>query len=224
MVARLIHFPMNPLRKLAFTLAAAAILGLALNLGWSPMVASRASAAPQPDPVPQRWQLDIKPGPLRLAILDVENLGRQAYFYFTYSVENHTGQDLLFAPSFGLTTDDGASVRSGVGVPRSVTARLLARLRNPFLLNQINAVGLLLQGEENAREGLIVWVADNLEVDEVLVFAAGFSGETKTIRRPDTGESVVLRKTLMLTHRTPGDIAAVGDHPLSRTEQRWIMR
>lgn len=187
-------------------------------------VTSTTLAAPQPDPVPRRWQLDIKPGPLRLAVLDVEGLGEKAYFYFTYYVENNTGEDLLFAPSFQLATDDGTLINSGANVPSSVTKTILERLRNPFLLDQISAVGLLLQGEENAREGLVIWPAENLEVDEVSIFAAGFSGETKTYIRPDTGEPVLLRKTLMLRHETPGDIAALRDRPLDRVERRWIMR
>ncbi len=187
-------------------------------------IAPTVVAAPQPDPVPRRWQLDIKPGPLRLAVLDVEGAGEQAYFYFTYYVENNTGEDLLFAPSFQLATDDGSLANSGAGVPSTVTKTILERLRNPFLLDQISAVGLLLQGEENAREGLVIWPAANLEVDEVLVFAAGFSGETKTIVRPDTGEAILLRKSLMLRHETPGDIAAFRDQPMDRVERRWIMR
>lgn len=187
-------------------------------------VTSTTLAAPQPDPVPRRWQLDIKPGPLRLAVLDVEGVGRKAFFYFTYYVENNTGEDLLFAPSFQLATDDGTLINSGANVPSSVTRTILERLRNPFLLDQISAVGLLLQGEENAREGLVIWPAENLEVDEILIFAAGFSGETKTFIRPDTGEPVLLRKALMLRHETPGDIVALRDRPLDRVERRWIMR
>ncbi len=205
---------------------AAALLPVAVG---APLVVPAAItqtsvAAPQPDPVPRRWQLNIKPGPLRLAILDVEGQGEQAYFYFTYYVENNTGEDLLFAPSFQIATDDGEIMNSGANVPSAVTREILERLRNPFLLDQISAVGLLLQGEENAREGVVIWPAENLEVDEVNLFAAGFSGETKTIIRPDTGEPVLLRKTLMLRHETPGDIAGIGDRPLDRVDRRWIMR
>jgi len=188
------------------------------------VVASQAVAAPQPDPIPRRWQLDVRPGPLRIAILDVEGAGPRAFLYFTYYVENNTGEDLLFAPSFEMTTDLGARRKSGVDVPRSVTQQLLTSLRNPFLKDQISAVGLLLQGDEHARESLVAWPIDNLEVDEVTLFAAGFSGETETVIRPDTGEPVLLRKTLMLRHETPGDLAVLGSRPLPRVEQRWIMR
>ena len=202
------------------TLAAA----LAATLAALALVSAPALAAPQPDPVPRRWQLDVKPGPLRIAVMNVEGVGERAFAYFTYYVENNTGKDLLFAPSFDLATDDGVLSRSGVSVPASVTKRLLERLRNPFLKDQISAVGLLLQGPENARDGLVVWPLDNLEVDEVTIFAAGFSGETKTVIRPDTGKPVLLRKTLMLRHQTPGDLAFLGDRPMDRVQRRWIMR
>jgi len=205
----------------------AALLALSVSMSGFLVVHSpqtAAAAAPQPDPVSRRWQLNIKPGPLRLAIMPVEGVGSRAFFYFTYTVKNNSGKDLLFAPSFELATDDGSLRRAGVNVPAAVTKALLKRLRNPFLRDQIGAVGLLLQGEENAREGLVVWPADNLEVDHVTIFAVGFSGETKTITRPDTGKPVLLRKTLMLVHDTPGDLAYNGDHPLTRSEQRWIMR
>lgn len=188
------------------------------------VVATPAIAAPQPDPVPRRWQLDVRPGPARLAILETEDGSTRAFVYFTYYVENNTGQDLLFAPSFSLATEQGDIRSSGVGVPTAVTQRLLENLRNPFLKDQISAVGLLLQGEEHAREGLVVWPIENLEIDEIIIFAAGFSGETKTIARPDTGEPVLLRKSLMLRHDTPGSLTALGERPMIRAESRWIMR
>lgn len=204
--------------------AAPACLLAPAVLTTSVSVSSPVMAAPQPEPIPRRWQLEFEPGALRLAMIPTESGAIQAYYYLTYYVENNTGQDLIFAPSFELATDDGEIRRSGIGVPASVTKQLLERLRNPFLLDQISAVGLLLQGEENAREALVVWPADNLEVDEILIFAAGFSGETTTLTRPDTGEPVLLRKTMMLRYETPGALTGLGDRPIQRAEQRWIMR
>lgn len=183
-----------------------------------------ATAAPQPAPVPKRWQLDIRPGPLRVITLDVPDAGLRTYFYFTYTVVNSSGEDLAFAPTFELSCDDGSIVRSGHDVPPVVYEELLRRLKNPLLDDEISIVGMLLQGEENARDGLVVWPALALKVDEVTIYAAGFSGESKAIRRPDTGQEVILRKTLMLRHATPGDLAGRGDAPLERTERRWIMR
>lgn len=199
-------------------LAACLIAACAAVLAPTPAV-----AAPEPEPVPRRWQFDIEPGELRVRTIEVDGLPK-AFFFMTYKVTNNTGEDRFFAPWFELATDQGTVVRSGREVPHSVTQELLRLYASPFLLDEVSVQGLLLQGEANAREGLVVWPAEDLDADEVLVFAVGFSGETKTITRPDNGEVTVLRKTLMLRHDTPGDIDPAGGRPLSRTQSRWILR
>jgi len=181
-------------------------------------------SAPQPAPVPKRWQLDLRPGPLRVATVEVEGEGPRAFFYFTYTVVNNSGRDLLLAPSFELATETGVILRSGRGVPSEVTQELLERLNNPFLQDEVSIIGTIQQGEEFARDGLVVWPAESLKDDEIMIFAEGFSGETRVVRRPDTGEEVVLRKTMMLHHHAPGDITVFGDAPLERIERRWILR
>mgnify|MGYP006267818355 CR=1 FL=1 len=188
------------------------------------LVARAIASVPQPDPLPRRWEFDVEPGSLRVASVDVPGEGPSAFYYMTYKVTNNTGEDRFLAPLFELATDDGDIVRSGLGVPRVVSEELLARQRNELLLDEISAQGMLLQGRENAREALVVWRADDLDVDEVVVYAAGFSGETETIRRPDTGEEVVLRKTLMLRHAVPGELNPRSRRPLERTMERWILR
>jgi len=198
------------------------ILGLAC-LTAPALVDSPALGAPEPEPIPRRWQFDIEPSDLRVRTIEV-NGTPQAFFYMTYKVTNNTGEDRFFAPWFELATDQGTVVRSGRGIPHSVTQELLRAYRNPLLMDEVSVQGLLLQGEANAREGLVVWPADDLDADEILVFAVGFSGETKTVARPDNGEETVLRKTLMLRHDTPGDIDPRGGRPLTRTQSRWILR
>ena len=187
-----------------------------------------AVAAPEPDPIPRRWQLAIEPGPLRVATVDVEGQGPKAYFYMTYTVTNTTDQDLLFAPSFDLANDQGDLQRSGRNVPAAVTRELLTRLENPYLEDQISIVGNLLQGEANAKDGLVAWPVETLSASEMSVYAAGFSGETRTvdIRHPRTGQPArhTLRKTLMLRFQTPGELRDQGSRPLEMTERRWILR
>jgi hypothetical protein len=92
---------------------------------------------------------------------------------------------VLFAPSFDLATSDGNVARSGRGVPFDVIRQIMERLENPFLQEQVSMLGLLLQGEENAKEGLVVWPASTLDVDRLTVYMSGFSGETATIEVPD---------------------------------------
>ncbi|HBS28495.1 MAG TPA: hypothetical protein DEB06_03365 [Phycisphaerales bacterium] len=186
-------------------------------------LAPSTHAAPEPEPIPRRWQLTLEPGDLRVTTIETAGVPR-AYFFLTYKVTNSTGEDRFFAPWFELATDQGTVIRSGRGVPPEVTERIRESFRNPLLLDEVSVQGLLLQGDENAREGIVVWPADDLAADEVSVFAIGFSGETKAAVRPDNGETVILRKTLMLTHDTPGDIDPSSGRPLTRTQTRWILR
>src|SRR5205085_2147709 len=164
------------------------MLVLALSGLW--LLGTTLGLAPEPDPIPRRWQLSIEPGPLRIATVDVPDEGPRTFFYMTYKVTNTSGGDLLFAPSFDMATNRGDVLRSGRDVPASVTKSLLESLGNSLLEDQISIVGNLLQGEGNAKEGLVVWPAPSLHLTDLEVYAAGFSGETKSVEitDPKTGK------------------------------------
>lgn len=184
--------------------------------------------APEPDPVPTRWELDYQPGPLRVATVTDANGSTRAYFYMTYRVTNYSGQDLIFAPSMDLVTEEGSIRRAGRDVPPEVTRHILESLRNPLLEDQISVLGQILQGVENAKDGLAVWPADDLETDTISIFVAGLSGENKPIvvRDPETkrNKRVMLRKTKMLSYETPGQLGGRGSAPLELAETLWVMR
>lgn len=209
----------NPLARFAHAVLVAAFALLFLG--------AAAGLAPEPDPIPRRWQLDVEMGPLRVANIDLPG-GSKAFYYLTYKVTNNTGSDLLFAPAFDLSTSDGGVIRSGRDVPAQVTRSLMESLGNPLLEDQIGIIGMLLQGEENAKDGLVIWPADDLRITEISVYSAGFSGETRMIevRNPNTGQNdrVILRKTLMTRYAAPGETTNRGTRPFSVLEQRWILR
>lgn len=186
-----------------------------------------AMAAPEPDPVPTRWQLYVETSPLSIISLPDDRGQTMPYFYMTYNVTNDSGQDLVFAPVFELADDEGRTVRGGRGVPGSVTQRLLDMLENPLLKDQVSVLGLLLQGNDNARQGLVVWPAENLNVDSIAVFCSGFSGETETVSFPmqnGAERSVLFRKTLMLAFDTPGNLIPGRTPDMRPSETRWVMR
>ena len=183
-----------------------------------------ATAAPQPNPVPERWEFRLESGPLRTMVVDTEKEGAQSFYYFTYSVANTTDQDRPLAPSFEISTDLGEVYRSGEDVPSEVYETIINRLKDPLMQSEIDIQGILPQGKENARTGVVVWPVKDIQIDEVTIYAAGFSGETTTVVRPDTGKEVVLRKTLMLRHAVPGELVVDIDDPLERTIDQWIMR
>jgi len=198
--------------------------GAALGIALFAAANHEVRAAPEPEAVPRRWELKLDAGPLRVLTAEVKDKGRRTFFAFTYEVTNNSGQDIYFAPNFELVTDKGEMLRSGRGVPREVIDEILASLGNPELLDEIRIQDNLLQGPENARSGLVVWPCNDLKCDEVTIYAAGFSGESKTVRRPDNGEEVVLRKTRMLRHIVRGELDAASWQELERTEDRWILR
>jgi hypothetical protein len=197
------------------------------------------AAAPEPAPVPKRWQLDIETSPLRLTVVDVPGQGPRAYFYMTFKATNNSASDLLFAPAFEMATDDMIVLRSGRDVPASATAELIERMQNPLLEDQIGVVGTILRGEENAKEGLVAWPMPASFQSEIKIYCAGFSGETATVEVPNAAslmasangshtpvkmEKKVLRKTWMMRFQLPGELNPSGGLELQPVESGWIMR
>lgn len=186
------------------------------------------TVVPEPDPVPRRWQLDFSAGALRTTTLKMADGSVRSFAFMTYKVVNNTGQDLLFAPSLELSTDEGSLIRAGREVPAEATRRILDSLQNPLLLDQISVVGPLLQGEENAREGLAVWLLPDVSVAELTVYVAGLSGETRAIETKDsrTGETsrTLLRKTMMIKYFGPGEVDPASGNEIARADNRWILR
>ncbi|MEX0876735.1 MAG: hypothetical protein WD114_04665 [Phycisphaerales bacterium] len=206
----------------ALTLGALSALALGLIGGAS----TPAAAAPEPSPVATQWEFTFDEGPLRLAWVE-ENGEMNPYFYLTYTVTNHWGGVKLFAPDVSLMTDNANVLRSGRGVSAAVTEEIMARLRNPLLESQIEIVSNVLEGVEHARDGIVIWPAEDLQADEVTVFFAGLSGEFQSYvvgRNTSNPQRYTLRKTLMLRYSTPGQIARQGSRPFELVEKRWVMR
>lgn len=179
------------------------------------------SAFPKPAAVPHRWELRFEPGHLRLYLDEARG---DAYWYFTYMVTNRTGDDQLWAPTFTLFTDAGEILSSGRGVPAAIAEDLMQLLGNELLESQNEVIGEILHGREHAKEGLAIWPARNLEVNELSLFIAGTSGETAKVKNPVSGEDVLLRKTLQRDYLIPGDAPARGSKPVDLIRQQWVMR
>jgi hypothetical protein len=206
----------------------AASLALTAGAAMLDLTPRAAALAPEPDPVPRRWQFDAAMGSLRVTQIDVAGVGPKLFFSMTYQVTNNTSEDLLFTPAFEMADDQGTLVRSGRDVPAAVTKQILDSYGKPLLQDQIQILGMLLQGEANAKEGLVIWPVGANRADEITIYGAGFSGETRTIevKDPETREvkRVTLRKTLMMRFKMPQDLRGWGNQPLELLEQRWILR
>lgn len=211
------------LRRAAARLALAAPLLVVTPLAFMAPAPS-ALAAPQPEPVPRRWELEFTPGPLRVASFDLAGGGPRVFYYFSYKVVNKSGADRWFAPSFEMDTGDGTIYRSGRDVPREVVEKLIQASGNSELEDEVKIQGQLLQGPENAKEGIVVFPCTSLKPEYVNIYCAGFSGENKSVARPDNGQTVVLRKQRWLGHTVNGEIDPDSRATLARSTDQWILR
>lgn len=203
------------------SIRAAVLASLIACAGATMAVTNVVDAAPAAQTTTSRWTLDFKPGELRLY---VDPISRKPYWYLDYRVINRTGQDRMWAPQFELFTDDGAIIPSGRNVPTRVVRALKEVLGNPLIEDQNQIIGDIFVGPENAKDGLVVWPATNLEVTEVTLFVRGLSGETTKVKNPQTGDDVVLWKTLRRAYTVPGSPMPRGSQGLPLVREEWVMR
>jgi hypothetical protein len=145
---------------------------------------SVAMAAPEPEPVPRRWELLLEAQPLHVAYANVPGVGSRPFYYMTYKATNVTGTEQTLAVSFELSTGDGNVFRAGRNVPIEVTKQIIEHVGNPLLQDPIGILGPIQHGRENAREGIVIWPLEDFTPDALIVYAAGFSGETATVELP----------------------------------------
>ena len=197
------------------SLALAALMVVVLS------VCALAAGYPKPAAVPFRWELTFEPGDLRL-YRDPET--SRYFWWFTYSVTNRTNNVQLWVPSLVLYTDTGEIIQAGKEVPTNVTEDLLDMMNNQFLEDQNTIIGDILQGKEHTKEGLVIWRANSLAVNEISLFIAGTSGETARVKNPIDGSEVILRKTMQRDYLIPGDATARGSEPAQLVTEEWVMR
>ncbi len=196
----------------AMVVAVAGICGMAL---WS---GSRAMAAPDPSPVPISWELKFVSHPPER--IEVEG---KTYWYIRYTITNTTGKDILFTPEFELMTDTGQVLPAFKEVPKAVFTRIKALYNNSLLMSPTAILGKLLQGEDNSRDGLILFSGVETESREFQFFTSGLSGETAEVKNPLTGKPAVLKKTLVLDYNIPGMAIGVDPQPKLKA-MKWVMK
>lgn len=189
-------------------------------------VQPEAVAYPKPKAVPDRAELNFEPGALRIFQSPTDG---QWYWYMTYEISNYTGEDRIWAPTFTLYTDRGEILESGRGVNRTHVNEIMEYLGDDMLEVQHEIIGDLYQGEGNVRSGLVVWPAKRTDVNELILFVSGISGETAIVEHPSTGEETILQKTLMREYLLPGNATGLGDDPVELhvdidRSPRWIYR
>jgi len=207
------------------------------------LTASVASsdAPPKPSVVPISWQLEFDYQSID-SITVVPPGAKQArtYWYVLFTVTNTTKADQMYVPRFDLCTETGQIIRAGEQVPSGVFKAIVKRHNNPLLTGLSEISGRLLQGEDNARDGVAIWKNFDPKARKFEVFVGGLSGERATIQLPapvtvvekgDDGKArkvtkseMVLAKTLQLSYSIPGEEAARTKLVPKLLKKKWIMR
>jgi hypothetical protein len=146
-----------------------------------------------------------------------------------YTVVNNTGKEILFTPSFELVADTGrvqTAFKEANGkdnIPSAVFEEISRLYKNPLLQSPSSIYGRLLQGEDNAKDGVIIFPALDPEARQFQLFVMGLSGETAEVKNPIDGKSVILQKALEIDFRLPGQ--AIGIEPKTEvTTVKWVMK
>ena len=211
--------------RLVATTVAAALLIAGMIVGTA-AARARKSLAPEPSLASKSWQLSFGHGvPLRMTVVCKKN-GQpklMTYWLFTYSVANNTGKDIYFNPRFDLVTDTGRIIPATVTTTPAMLAKIRSFTGNPFIINPMLITGRLLQGADNAKDGVAVFAGLTSKDRGFRIYVSGLSGETAVQTDPLTGGHVILHKTLELHYSTPGE--AINAKPtIILLGTRWVMR
>jgi len=215
---------------------AAVVSGLAVALTICP-----ARSAPKPSRVPTTWQVDIDLKEPKAIELPLPGRARpQRFWYVRYTVTNRTGQELIFVPAFVLYTDTGQILRAGSKVPTAAFQAIKNLYNAPLLKDITGMTGRLLQGEDNAKEGVAIWRDFDPKAGAFDIFIGGLSGENAEVRLPKPIEVVeldatgkettvvkdkaIVSKTLHLRYSIPGEAAARLWTKPKLEKRQWVMR
>jgi hypothetical protein len=204
-------------RLLTSAFIAVAILGVSGTL-FMPC----AQAAPQPSIVPVSWELTFRHGPVERLIMPIDGKN-QTFWYMRYTVINNTGKDILFTPDFELSTDTGQVQQAFKDVPNAVFDKIKSTYNDPLMLSPTQILGKLLQGDDNAKNGVIIFSNVDSDARDFQVFISGLSGETAEVQNPLTNKPVVLQKTLILDYNVPGQSIGIQPQPKLKSV-KWVMK
>jgi hypothetical protein len=202
------------------SLVAAVVLGAAALTCVPMMQVTRA--APEPSIVPTSWQLNFKHGPIERLNAKV-NGKDQTYYFMRYNVTNNSGKDILFTPEFELVTDTGQVTTAFKDVPNEITAKIKELYKNNFMQSPTEIVGKLRQGEDNSKDGVIVFTGIDPDARDYQIYISGLSGETAEVTNPVTKKPTVLQKTLLLDYMMPGQAIGIDPKPTLKTS-KWVMK
>jgi len=198
-----------------------------------------AWAAPEPAISPRSWELDFEFfDPQRIQVQIPGAQVPKTFWYVIYTVTNNTGRDIYVLPTFEIVTGKYKVYRSDLAAPPAVYEAIKRRhaKTHPFLVEPIDSLGRLLQGEDNARSSVAIWSAFDAKEDlnTFALFVGGLSGEIVKVGNPGFDPAApkseknprffILRKTLMVEYTLPGNLDTQQRADPVRGERSWVMR
>jgi hypothetical protein len=211
------------------------LLSLVLAVGSMAFVVQPQLAParyPEPAVSPRSWDLDFVFQTPRRIVVEVpgESVPR-AFWYMTYVVTNHTGQDRPYLPTFELLAADGQVIRSDLEFSPSIFQAVARRQSRLPLQPALALAGTILQGEDYAKYSVAIWPEPMIEMGSFTIFVSGLSGEAAVVSRHDgsplldsNGQAIVLRKTRQLDFTVKGDENFAQNDPVILTGDSWVMR
>ncbi len=205
------------------------------------LLAPVVSAAPRPKLVPTDWELKIEmTDPKVIQVAVPGETRKEIYWYVLYTVTNRTGDDRMFIPTFSLYTDTGQVITAGSGVSVSAFDAIQARHNNPLLKDALAMTGKLLQGADNAKDGVAIFRDIDRKARAFDMFVGGISGESVRTTLPTpvvveksnmrgervrvSTDKILLHKTLHLSYKLPGEADARTSQTPKRLKRTWVMR
>ena len=193
------------------------------------------TTAPVPASFPAEdiWQLDIelhgKPTQLQAILPGDQEPTR--FWYMVYTLTNNNPIDVDYYPTMEVMTDTFKLYEAGK-VPTKPVYQEVERLYResvPLLEPEIIVAGKILQGEDNARDCVAILDDFDPNATSIKVFISGLSNETAVVEKIDKNnekniKKVLLRKTLMLEYRIPGDQFNQDKKVMLFSRREWIMR
>ena len=220
--------------------------GFTRNLLWmlllgavAPVGISSTQAAPEPALAPRAWELDFEfSDPQRITVRVPGEAEARIFWYVIYRVTNETRREIHFYPTFEIVTSKYRVYPSDLATHPKVYNTIKKRhaKTHPFLVEPVDALGRLLQGEDNTRASVAIWSAFDADedVDKFMLYIGGLSGEVTKVRNPhfDPSSQVtkknprffVLRKTLAVEYSLPGNRKTQRKVRPVRVERTWVMR
>jgi hypothetical protein len=216
-----------------------------------PGLTAIAPAAPAPSVAPKSWQLQFEfEDPRRLVIQLPGESKPRVYWYMLYTVTNNSNRDVQFMPRFEIVTDNLQVLETDVTADPAVFAAIkkIHTKDRPFLLEPLEVLGKLLQGEDNAKDSVAIWQDfTGSDARQFTIFVSGLSGEMVILPNPTYDSTkpefilkdlpggiktkvmvnpkrFVLHKTLSISYRLPGDDDARKQADPIRQNVEWLMR